>query len=87
MSISGKILNKIIKKVLLLELWYFIIIFFHFYRPKDFEFRAVMEIIYFCITSNIISDISGANMRFILEECVISIAPQVNMQIILTKNT
>lgn len=50
-------------------------------RPKDFDYRAVMEVIYFCITSNIISDISGANLRFILEECVISIAPNVSFYI------
>uniref|UniRef100_A0A1A9W3L6 Autophagy-related protein 2 n=1 Tax=Glossina brevipalpis TaxID=37001 RepID=A0A1A9W3L6_9MUSC len=45
------------------------------FRPANFTYRAVLEVVYFSISSNIISSVMGCNLRFILEETVFSIAP------------
>ncbi|XP_073815878.1 autophagy-related 2 [Musca autumnalis] len=46
------------------------------FRPDNFPYRAVLELFYFSVSSNIISTMAGCNLRFVLEECVFSIAPQ-----------
>ncbi|XP_061388779.1 autophagy-related protein 2 homolog B-like [Musca vetustissima] len=45
------------------------------FRPENFPYRAVLELFYFSVSSNIISTMTGCNLRFVLEECVFSIAP------------
>ncbi|XP_061399170.1 autophagy-related protein 2 homolog A-like [Musca vetustissima] len=45
------------------------------FRPDNFPYRAVLELFYFSVSSNIISTMTGCNLRFVLEECVFSIAP------------
>uniref|UniRef100_T1PF62 Autophagy-related protein 2 n=1 Tax=Musca domestica TaxID=7370 RepID=T1PF62_MUSDO len=45
------------------------------FRPDNFAYRAVLELFYFSVSSNIISTMTGCNLRFVLEECVFSIAP------------
>lgn len=45
------------------------------FRPDNFPYRAVIELSYFSVSSNIISAMPGCNLRFILEECVLSVAP------------
>ncbi|XP_037956483.1 autophagy-related protein 2 homolog B isoform X2 [Teleopsis dalmanni] len=45
------------------------------YRPKYMPYRATFEIGTFMISSNIISSISGCNLRFIFEECALCLAP------------
>ncbi|XP_013118571.2 autophagy-related protein 2 homolog B [Stomoxys calcitrans] len=45
------------------------------FRPDNFPYRAVLELFYFSVSSNIISSMPGCNLRFVLEECVFSVAP------------
>ncbi|XP_037892435.1 autophagy-related protein 2 homolog B [Glossina fuscipes] len=45
------------------------------FRPPNFSYRAVVEVVYFSVSSNIISSVMGCNLRFILEEGLLSIAP------------
>lgn len=45
------------------------------FRPDDFSYRAVIELFYFSICSNIIPSMPSCNLRFVLEECVLSVAP------------
>ncbi|XP_055908295.1 autophagy-related protein 2 homolog B isoform X2 [Eupeodes corollae] len=45
------------------------------YRPKNFPFRSVIEIGSFMMSSNIVSSVPGCTLRFIAEECILSLAP------------
>lgn len=45
------------------------------FRPENFFYRAVMEMSYFSVCSNIIPSMPCCNLRFVLEECVMSLAP------------
>ncbi|XP_023297749.2 autophagy-related protein 2 homolog A [Lucilia cuprina] len=45
------------------------------FRPENFSYRAVLELFYFSICSNIIPSMPCCNLRFVLEECVLSLAP------------
>lgn len=52
------------------------------FRPDNFAYRAVLELFYFSLSSNIISTMPGCNLRFVLEECVFSVAPHDNSKIL-----
>ncbi|CAD7003844.1 unnamed protein product [Ceratitis capitata] len=45
------------------------------YRPTNFDYRALVEFGAFTITSNVISSVNGCNLRFIIEDFILSIAP------------
>ncbi|XP_017466470.1 PREDICTED: autophagy-related protein 2 homolog B [Rhagoletis zephyria] len=45
------------------------------YRPSNFDYRALLELGAFTISSNVISSVNGCNLRFIIEEFILSIAP------------
>ncbi|KAM7346426.1 autophagy-related 2 [Cochliomyia hominivorax] len=45
------------------------------FRPENFCYRAVLELFYFSVCSNIIPSMPCCNLRFVLEECVLSLAP------------
>lgn len=45
------------------------------FRPENFCYRAVLELFYFSICSNIIPSMPCCNLRFVLEECVLALAP------------
>ncbi|XP_075148411.1 autophagy-related 2 [Haematobia irritans] len=45
------------------------------FRPDNFPYRAVLELFYFSVSSNIISSMPGCNLLFVLEECIFSVAP------------
>ncbi|XP_055377404.1 autophagy-related protein 2 homolog B isoform X2 [Condylostylus longicornis] len=44
------------------------------YRPLHFPYRAIVEIGNFMLSSNIISSVPGCTLRFIAEDCVLSLA-------------
>lgn len=54
------------------------------YRPKALPYRAVLEIGSLLLSSNIISPVTGCTLRFVPEECVLSLAPYVS--ILFSKN-
>nr|XP_014094904.1 autophagy-related protein 2 homolog A [Bactrocera oleae] len=45
------------------------------YRPTNFDYRAIVELGAFTISSNVISSVAGCNLRFIVEDFVLYIAP------------
>ena len=45
------------------------------FRPENFFYRAVLEMSYFSVCSNIIPSMPCCSLRFVLEECVLSLAP------------
>lgn len=45
------------------------------YRPKNLPLRSVIEIGSFMMSSNIVSTVPGCTLRFIAEECILSLAP------------
>lgn len=45
------------------------------YRPTNFDYRAIVELGAFTISSNVISSVTGCNLRFIIEDFILSIAP------------
>ncbi|XP_053954564.1 autophagy-related protein 2 homolog A [Anastrepha ludens] len=56
------------------------------YRPTNFDYRAVVELGAFTISSNVISAVAGCNLRFIIEEFILSIAPYKEEKIQQPKN-
>lgn len=48
-------------------------------RPQDFNYRAVIEINSFIFSSNVISLEACCTLRFIVEDCVFSLAPYVSV--------
>ncbi|XP_039964190.1 autophagy-related protein 2 homolog A [Bactrocera tryoni] len=44
------------------------------YRPTNFDYRAIVELGAFTISSNVISSVAGCNLRFIVEDFVLYIA-------------
>lgn len=45
------------------------------YKPTNFDYRAIVELGAFTISSNVISSVAGCNLRFIVEDFVLYIAP------------
>ncbi|XP_067647283.1 autophagy-related protein 2 homolog B [Eurosta solidaginis] len=45
------------------------------YRPKNFEYRALIELGAFTTSTNVISAAAGCNLRFIIEDFILSLAP------------
>lgn len=45
------------------------------YRPLHFPYRAILDLGYFMISSNLTTSLPGCTLRFIAEECALCLAP------------